>query len=195
LRQPLEDGRVSIARAAQSVTYPANFMLVSSMNPCPCGFKTDPRHQCTCSPSAVQRYRARLSGPLLDRIDLHVEVPAVPYEDLRAPADRSLRFSSEAMRGRILAAREIQSRRLAETPCRLNADLNGKYLEEHCALNSEEQEFLRIAMHRLALSARAYTRILRISRTIADLENAPGIRMEHLAEAVNCRALDREHAL
>ncbi len=193
LRQPLEDGRVTIARAALSLTYPADFMLVAAMNPCPCGFRTDPRHQCTCRPDAVQRYMARLSGPLLDRIDLHVEVPAVPYGDLEAPMRAGDRHGSAAMLQRILAARAIQEQRLTGTPCRLNADLNGRFLEEHCKLGREEQSFLRQAVQALALSARAYTRILRISRTIADLESAPAIRTEHLAEAVNCRTLDREH--
>ena len=192
LRQPLEDGRVTIARAALSLTYPADFMLVAAMNPCPCGFRTDPRHRCTCRPDAVQRYMARLSGPLLDRIDLHVDVPAVPCDDLQAPLDMDARHSSTAMRERILTARAVQAQRLNGTPCRLNADLNGKLLEEHCALGRPEQAFLRQAMRALALSARAYTRILRISRTIADLDNAAAIRVEHLAEAVNCRTLDRK---
>lgn len=192
LRQPLEDGRLTIARAAMSLTYPADFMLVAAMNPCPCGFATDPHHQCTCSPSAVQRYRARLSGPLLDRIDLHVEVPAVPYEDLRTPAESNLQYSSAAMTERIMAARDIQQKRFAAVDCRLNADLNGSALEEFCAINQAEQEFLGHAVRRLALSARAYTRILRISRTIADLAGTADIKIEHIAEAVNCRSLDRE---
>mgnify|MGYP000854529270 CR=1 FL=1 len=222
MRQPLEDGVVTIARAAVSLTYPADSMLVAAMNPCPCGYRTDDRHTCTCLGPAVQRYRARLSGPLLDRIDLHVEVPAVPYEDLRGGMTGS---TSAEMRDRIGAARAVQSARYAGTPCRTNADLTGKLLEEHCALGQDEHAFLEGAVRTLALSARAYTRILRIARTIADLEHAERvlaagqvvgqaagqeigrddanpaaaavsgagpIGVAHLAEAINCRALDRE---
>ncbi len=190
LRQPLEGGTVTVSRSAHSVTFPADCMLVAAMNPCPCGYATDPRHTCTCSPSQVRRYRSRLSGPLLDRIDLHVNVPAVPYEDLQAGASP---LTSERMRGRVLAAREVQRRRYAEIPqCRTNADLAGSLLEEHCRLGSGERGFLREAVERLALSARAYTRILRISRTIADLAGEENIGVPHLAEAIGCRVLDRE---
>ena len=190
LRQPLEGGTVTVSRSAHSVTFPADCMLVAAMNPCPCGYATDPRHTCTCSPSQVRRYRSRLSGPLLDRIDLHVNVPAVPYEDLQAGASS---LTSERMRGRVLAAREVQRRRYAGAPqCRTNADLAGSLLEEHCRLGSGERRFLREAVERLALSARAYTRILRISRTIADLAGEEGIGVPHLAEAIGCRVLDRE---
>ena len=189
--------------------------------PYPCGYRTDDRHTCTCLGPAVQRYRARLSGPLLDRIDLHVEVPAVPYEDLRGGMTGS---TSTEMRNRIAGARAVQAARYAGTSCRTNADLTGKLLEEHCALGPDEHAFLEGAVRALALSARAYTRILRIARTIADLEQAglpegalaagqatgeetghdgevpamPAvsgagpIRVAHLAEAINCRALDRE---
>ena len=189
LRQPLENGEVTVSRAAQSVTFPADCMLVAAMNPCPCGFRTDPRHACTCTPVQVERYRGKLSGPLLDRIDLHVEVPAVPFDDLRS---RRPGADSATMREHIRAARDIQTRRYAGTECRTNADLNGSLLETHCRLGKEEHEFLREAVQALALSARAYTRILRISRTIADLEQADSLLVEHLAEAINCRVLDRE---
>ncbi|MDL2216566.1 YifB family Mg chelatase-like AAA ATPase [Desulfovibrio sp. OttesenSCG-928-M14] len=188
LRQPLENGSVTISRAAQSLTYPADFMLLVAMNPCPCGYLTDSRKRCTCSPADIQRYRARLSGPLLDRIDLHVEVPAVPYEDLRQDASGP---SSEDMRNNVLAARQRQAERYAESPCRGNADLSGRELERHCRLDKAGHDFLKQAVSSLHLSARAYTRILRIARTIADLEQADDIRPAHLAEAVNCRALDR----
>ena len=189
LRQPLEQRRVTISRAAYSIEYPADFMLVAAMNPCPCGYSTDPRHSCTCTPSAIARYRSRLSGPLLDRIDLHVEVPAVPYEDLRAGRKGA---SSAEIRERVILAREIQRRRYAGTPCRTNADLSGALLERVCRLGSQEQVFLGNAVERLALSARAYTRILRLARTIADLEGSEDIRLPHVAEAVSCRVLDRE---
>ncbi|MDL2266665.1 YifB family Mg chelatase-like AAA ATPase [Desulfovibrio sp. OttesenSCG-928-G15] len=188
LRQPLESGQVTIARAAQSLTYPADFMLVAAMNPCPCGYLTDPRKACVCKEHDIQRYRARLSGPLLDRIDLHVEVPAVPYVDLssRAPGKSSL-----TMRQNVEAARAIQAKRYAGSAFRCNADISGKALAEYCALAPQEEAFLGEAVKNLHLSARAYSRILRIARTIADLEAAPGITVVHLAEAVNCRALDR----
>lgn len=191
LRQPLEQGTVSISRSTYSITYPADFMLVAAMNPCPCGYSTDPRHACTCSAQAVARYRARLSGPLLDRIDLHVEVPAVSYEDLRAGRSGP---SSAEVRERVLRAREVQSLRYRGTNCRTNAGLAGSLLEEHCRLGSAEHEFLGAAVRNLALSARAYTRILRVARTIADLEGSASIALPHIAEALSCRMLDREQA-
>jgi magnesium chelatase family protein len=190
LRQPLEDGVVNITRAAQSVSFPASCMLVAAMNPCPCGYSTDERRQCTCSAMQRERYRARLSGPLLDRIDLHVEVPAVPWEDLAAPASA---VSSAAMRERVLAARAVQEERYAAMPsCRGNAELAGGLLEKHCVMGVHERAFMEQSVRSLALSARAYTRILRLARTVADLEGAERIRIEHLAESVNCRVLDRE---
>ncbi|MGN1038390.1 MAG: YifB family Mg chelatase-like AAA ATPase [Mailhella sp.] len=188
LRQPLEQGRVFISRATYAVSYPADFMLLAAMNPCPCGYSTDPRHECTCSAQAVARYRARLSGPLLDRIDLHVEVPAVSYEDIRSA--RSGPSSSE-VRERVIRAREKQKERYRDTPCRTNADLSGHMLEEYCRLGPEEHEFLGNAVNALALSARAYTRILRVARTIADIEGAMELSLPHIAEAISCRVLDR----
>jgi magnesium chelatase family protein len=165
-------------------------MLVAAMNPCPCGYRTDERRRCVCSAAEVERYRARLSGPLLDRIDLHVEVPAVPWEDLSSSASE---VTSAVMRGRVLAARAVQAQRYAGmTHCRSNADLAGSLFEEHCLLGRNERAFMEQAVTSLALSARAYVRVLRLARTIADLEGEGGIRIEHLAEAVNCRVLDRE---
>ena len=190
LRQPLEDGVVNITRAAQSVSFPASCMLVAAMNPCPCGYRTDERRRCTCSDMQIERYRARLSGPLIDRIDLHVEVPAVPWEDLAAPASA---VTSAAMRERVLAARAVQAERYADMPhCRGNADLAGSLFEEYCVLGRNERAFMEQSVKSLALSARAYTRVLRLARTVADLENEERIRIDHLAEAVNCRVLDRE---
>ena len=188
LRQPLEQGTVFISRAAYAVSYPADFMLLAAMNPCPCGYSTDPRHECTCTAQAIARYRAKLSGPLLDRIDLHVEVPAVSYAEIRA--ERSGPSSAE-VRERVIRAREVQTARYRGTNCRTNADLSGGMLEEHCRLGNAEQEFLGRAVETLALSARAYTRILRVARTIADLDGAKDIALAHLAEAISCRVLDR----
>lgn len=190
LRQPLEDGVVTVSRAALTVTFPADCMLVAAMNPCPCGYATDTRHTCVCTPLQVQRYRSRISGPLLDRIDLHIHVPAVPYEDLQRASPAT---DSASMRARVLEARKRQSERYANLPhCRTNADLSGRFLEQFCRIGPDERRFLQVAVERLGLSARAYTRILRICRTIADLAGAETITVSHLAEAIHCRILDRE---
>lgn len=197
LRQPLENGSVTISRASGSLSYPADFMLVASMNPCPCGYLTDPRRVCTCAPNDIKRYQSRLSGPLLDRIDLHIEVPAVAYDDLEAKGKGE---NSAAMAGRITEARAVQTTRYAafcaknpDAPlCRTNADLSGDILETVCALDNDGRAFMSSAMNALALSARSYTRILRIARTIADMAGEPRILTLHLAEAVNCRFLDRQ---
>lgn len=192
LRQPLENGSVTIARAAQTLTYPAQVMLVAAMNPCPCGYRTDSKRQCVCTEADIRRYRSRLSGPLLDRIDLHVEVPAVPYEDLR---DEQPGTSSKTMRSNVEGARQRQAARYTKSRSRCNADLSGRELERHCRLDKAGHAFLGEAVNKLRLSARAYTRILRIARTIADLERDDAIAVPHLAEAVNCRALDRADGL
>ena len=189
LRQPLEDGRVTIARAAVSLSYPADVMLLCAMNPCPCGYLGDERHACTCGDAEVRRYRARLSGPLLDRIDLQVEVPAVPYKDLKADASP---VTSAVMRERVLVAREVQAARYAGMPITVNGRLSGRALSTHCRLSAEGHAFLEGAVRRLGLSARSHTRILRIARTIADLDAEAELRVEHLAEAVNLRSLDRQ---
>jgi magnesium chelatase family protein len=191
LRQPLEDGRVTISRAAQALTYPADFMLVAAMNPCPCGYLTDDRHVCSCQPLSIHRYRSRISGPLMDRIDLQVEVPAVPYEDLKAP--RGTRDSA-TMRAGIVKVRAIQAERYKGSNIRLNADLQGALLERWCKVGEAEHSFLEQAVRRLGLSARAYTRVLRIARTIADMEDAEHIEIPHLAEAINFRTMDRVNA-
>lgn len=189
LRQPLEEGDVTISRATYSITYPADFMLVAAMNPCPCGYSTDPRHACTCSVQAITKYRGRLSGPLLDRIDLHVEVPAVSYDEL---STASTGPSTAEIRERVVAARRIQADRYMGSRFRTNSDLAGSMLEDCCRLGREEREFLGNAVESLALSARAYTRILRVSRTIADLDGEERIALPHIAEAISCRVLDRE---
>lgn len=189
MRQPLEDGNVTICRSSISLSFPSDFMLVAAMNPCPCGYLTDDRHPCTCNSRQIALYRSKLSGPLLDRIDLHVEVPAVEYDDLQSTASG---VSSDEMRTRIEAARKIQEERYAGTPLKTNADLSGRWLEQYTSVGEAENMFLRKAVEALGLSARAYTRVLRISRTIADLEGAADIHVEHIAEAINCRTLDRE---
>ncbi|MBU1248542.1 MAG: ATP-binding protein [Proteobacteria bacterium] len=188
LRQPLEDGTVSISRSLVTLSYPADFMLVAAMNPCPCGYLTDERHTCTCAPNVIQNYRGRISGPLLDRIDLQVEVPAVPYSDLKATRGTT---DSATMRQRIARTREVQRLRYAALPIHTNAELTGSALEKHCHLGEAEHAFLGSAVKNLGLSARAYTRILRIARTIADLSESPNLTAAHLAEAINYRSMDR----
>lgn len=188
LRQPLEDGIVTISRAAQTVTFPASFMLVAAMNPCPCGYSTDPLHHCTCTPKQIAQYTGRLSGPLLDRIDLHVEVPAVPYTDLRQGGGT---VSSHSLRTSVIAARARQTARYEGSPCRTNADLSGSMLEQHCALDAAGHKVMENAVHALHLSARAYTRILRLARTIADVAGEEHLLPDHVSEAVSMRVLDR----
>ena len=188
LRQPIEDGAVTISRATSSITYPASIMLVCAMNPCPCGYLGDPHHQCTCSPSQIHRYRHRVSGPLLDRIDIHVEVPAVPYKEL------SKDFCGEPsanIRKRIQNAREIQVERFKKDNIYSNAKMRSKHIKKYCALKQDAQVILETAMHKLGLSARAYTRILKVSRTIADLAESEQINAEHISEAIQYRTLDR----
>jgi magnesium chelatase family protein len=192
LRQPLEDGRVTVARAAGSPTYPARFMLVAAMNPCPCGYFGDPKRPCSCTPVAISRYRSRISGPLMDRLDLQVQVPAVPYRDLSAPASGE---GSEALRARVLAARKEQKARFAKFPrVFANAHMTPKLLKEHCTPTPPAQALLETALERLGLSARAYTRILKIARTIADLDGHHHLEPHHVAEAIQYRTLDRHLA-
>ena len=189
LRQPLEDGAVTIARTSATLTFPADFMLVAAMNPCPCGFAGDPKRACRCNEPAIRRYRARVSGPLLDRIDLHVEVPAVPFGDLAA---KGAGESSAAIRERVLACRALQAERYKNLPgVRSNADLPPGQIQRLCPLEPAAESVLRAAMDELGLTARAYARILRVARTIADMARAPVIAREHLFEAIQYRALDR----
>ena len=188
LRQPLEDHAVTIARAQITLSYPARFTLVAAMNPCPCGYLSDSRRTCTCSPAQIRRYRARVSGPLLDRIDLHIEVPALAYDDL---AERVPGASSSQIRQRVIAARQRQLDRFAgEVFC--NAQMITRHLRQHGQLDRDGQALLAKAMDRLGLSARAYDRILKVARTIADLAGADQIRSPHLAEAIQYRSLDRQ---
>ncbi|MCG3180026.1 MAG: Competence protein ComM [Phycisphaerae bacterium] len=189
IRQPLEEGRVTIARVQGAPTFPARFMLIAAMNPCPCGYYTDPRRKCNCSPRQIENYLGRVSGPLIDRIDIHIEVPAVPYRELAAEGSGT---SSGQMREQVLAAREVQARRFDGGDAMVNAHMTGRQLRTHCKLDAPSQLLMKQVMSELGLSARAYDKILRISRTIADLSAAPDIRQEHLAEAVNYRRLDRK---
>jgi len=189
LRQPLEDGVVTIARAHSSVQFPAWFMLVAAMNPCPCGYFTDPRRPCKCSPRQIEQYLSRISGPLIDRIDIHIEVPAVPYRQLRD--DRS-GTDSATMRTQVLAAREQQKHRFDGDSTMLNARMRPRQLRRSCKLDSSGEALLRQAMTELGLSARAHDKILRVARTIADIADSDSIRPEHVSEAIQYRRLDRQ---
>ena len=189
LRQPMEDGFVSIARAAASLRYPAKFALVAAMNPCPCGYFGDLKRECRCGPLQVQRYRQRISGPLLDRIDLHIEVPAVEYRDV---ASERAEENSAAIRERIFCARQRQQERFREgAKVNCNARMATRQLKQHCKLSQDSQELIRVAMSELHLSARAYDRILKVSRTIADLDGKVDISPEHVSEAIQYRTFDR----
>lgn len=189
LRQPLEEGMVHIRRAAYSTTFPSRFLLVAALNPCPCGYRTDPRRQCRCSSGEIQRYMAKLSGPLLDRIDIHVEVPAVSFEDLSSSAPEGL--TSAQVREQVLAARARQHDRYKGHPV-CNARLDAKSTRKHCVLTEGAQALLAVALERLGLSARAYDKLLRLARTIADLEASDLIEEPHIAEAIQYRSLDRQ---
>ena len=189
LRQPIEDGHVNISRAAATITYPARFLLAAAMNPCPCGFFTDPQRTCRCTPAQIQQYMSKISGPLLDRIDIHVDVPAVKYRELAGEATGE---SSEAMRSRVSAARGRQLERFREEKIHCNAEMNHRQIRKHCPLNADGQELLKTAITELGLSARAYDRVLKVSRTIADLEGSDEILPQYVSEAIQYRVLDRQ---
>ena len=189
LRQPLEDKHIAISRARYAVDYPSNFTLVASMNPCPCGYYNHPTKECSCSTAAVHRYIGRISGPLMDRIDLHVEVTPVEREEM---ASTTLAESSAAIRQRVMAARKVQSERFAGTGIHTNTMMTSAMLREFCPLTAESRMLLDRAMERLQLSARAYDRIIKVARTIADLEGAADIAPTHISEAITYRSLDRE---
>lgn len=190
MRQPLEDRTVTVSRARFSVDYPASFMLVAAMNPCPCGYYNHPEKDCVCPPGTVQRYLNKISGPLLDRIDLHVEVTPVSFDDLafNAPTE-----NSDTIRERVIKARLIQLERYKDSSTHANAQMQRKEILAHCEIGREGKMLLKNAMDRLGLSARAYDRILKVARTIADLEDSPSIEMQHLSEAIQLRNLDREN--
>lgn len=193
MRQPMEDGRVTLSRARISTTYPARFMLVAAMNPCPCGFFGDAGNECSCTPPAVQKYRSRVSGPLLDRIDIHIDVPAVKFEHLASMSEGE---SSEKIRERVQQARERQLERFKGSKgIYANAHMTSSELREFCQLDQTSMNLLKTAIDRLGLSARAYDRILKVSRTIADIEKADKIQPSHVAEAIQYRSLDRENIM
>jgi len=201
LRQPLEDGEVSISRALMSITYPSKLMLVAAMNPCPCGYATDPRKECRCTPRQIQNYLSRISGPLLDRIDIHLDVPAVPYRELKGEAGGE---SSAQMRAQVLNSRAVQTERFRRSKVYANARMSTRQVKRYCILTPDAEGMLAQAMQELALSARAYTKILKVARTIADLDPSTNsgqspstgsgqaeIRVEHVSEAIQYRSLDR----
>jgi len=189
LRQPLEDGKVTISRALTSITYPSRLMLVTALNPCPCGYSGDPAHTCSCSPREIHRYRSRISGPLMDRIDIHIEVPAVKYRDLAERADGE---SSASIAGRVENSRALQRERFKGTKVHSNAQMTPRLIRKHCELDAAGNRLLEMVTDRLGLSARSYNRILKVSRTIADLDGSESIRDQHLSEAIQYRSLDRK---
>jgi len=190
LRQPLEDGIVTISRASGSVTFPCEFMLVAAMNPCPCGYFGDPKRECRCTSNQIQNYRNKISGPLLDRIDIHIEVPSIHYQDM---ASLEKGESSSSIRARVMAGRAIQQDRFSgQRKIHCNAGMGAKQLQKYCRLNNEAQDMLKMAIAELNFSARAYDRILKVSRTIADLDSSEEIKPNHVSEAIQYRTFDRQ---
>ncbi len=188
MRQPLEDGNITVSRAVGSINYPARFMLVAAMNPCPCGFFTDPQKECICTPLQIQRYRSKVSGPLLDRIDIQLEVPTLRYQDL---ASKDAGEPSVAIRERVNAARTIQLQRFEKRNIHANAQMGTRDIKRYCAVRDDAEKLLETAINKLGLSARAYSRVLKVGRTIADLAGSEEIQSSHIAEAIQYRSLDR----
>ena len=191
-RRPCEDGCVTIPRVHSTLEFPASIMLVAAMNPCPCGYATDPKRQCNCSPIMIERYMGRVSGPLIDRIDIHVEVPPVPWRQLRGAGDG---LSSTDMRRQVVAARQVQRRRFGgngDASTTTNATMSPRQVRQHCALDEAGETVLKQAMNELGLSARAHDKVLRIARTIADIEGEDRVTAQHVAEAIQYRRLDRK---
>jgi magnesium chelatase family protein len=189
LRQPLEDGYVTVARSYATVQFPARFLLVAAMNPCPCGHYGDTLKPCTCTPNMIMRYRSKVSGPLLDRIDIHIEVPRVNYDDLR---DDSPSESSKSICERVIKARQIQLKRFQEEGIFSNAHMKTKHLKKFCKLDEDSHSLLKNAMEKLGLSARAHSKIIKVARTIADLEGSENIKYHHIAEAIQYRSFERQ---
>jgi magnesium chelatase family protein len=192
LRQPLEDECVTISRVNGTITYPAKFILVSSINPCPCGFFGDETGRCSCTPTQIRNYLGKISGPLMDRIDLHIEVPSVNFSDMAGSGKGE---SSADIKKRIDKARKLQLERYEKDGIYFNSQLKPKQLALYCAIGKKEKELLKNAFERFSLSARAYNRILKVARTIADLEGSENIRLEHIAEAIQHRSLDRKYTI
>jgi len=189
LRQPLEEGCVTISRALASTTFPADFVLIAALNPCPCGYRNDPRRSCHCTIPQIERYMAKISGPLLDRIDIHIEVPAVDFKELSSKKPGT---PSSEMREQVIAARKIQTERFIDHRFNCNAQMSSRQIRTFCELDKAGQTLLRDSVNEMGLSARAHDKVLRLSRTIADLECAPSIQPHHINEAVNYRMLDRD---
>ena len=189
MRQPLEDGVVTISRAMRSTEFPADFMLVAAANPCPCGYRSDTRRSCNCTPPQVEKYMSKISGPLMDRIDIHIEVPAVPFEEL---SSTSASTNSDEMRANVIAARERQTERFDDGPIRYNAHMSSKQVRRYCALSQSCGQMLRHSVEEMGLSARAHDKILRLARTSADVAGEENIDETCLAEAIGYRSLDRD---
>ncbi|MFW6381574.1 MAG: ATP-binding protein, partial [Bacillota bacterium] len=189
LRQPLEEGEVTIVRSALTATFPADFTLLAAMNPCPCGYYGDKHHQCTCSLTRINRYRNKISGPLLDRIDIHIEVPSLEVSEIISPADGE---SSRAIKARVIRAHNYQQQRYQQERFNHNSQLAGASLGKYCSITDKGKVMLEEAIERLGLSARAYDRVLKLARTIADLEETSSIKTDHLAEAIQYRSFDRK---
>ena len=189
MRQPLEDRVVTISRAMASTTFPADFMLVAALNPCPCGYRSDPRRNCNCTPPQIEKYMGKISGPLVDRIDIHVEVPAAEFSELSA---KKAGTSSAQIRELVEAARKAQLERFNGLKLLYNSQMSSKQIREFCPLNSDCMNLLKTSVNELGLSARAHDKVLRLARTIADLESADQIEFHHLSEAINYRVLDRD---
>lgn len=191
IRQPLEDGTVTVSRAKRTITYPARFILVASMNPCPCGYYGSDARRCRCTPNQVERYVSKVSGPLMDRIDIHVDVPAIAFDHLHGK-DRPNGTSSAHIRQQVLTARAIQSGRFARTAIETNSGMTHRQVEKYCELDDRSRILLKNAMAEFGLSARAHDKICKVARTIADLEQSDPIKTEHIAEAISYRRLDRK---
>ncbi len=189
LRQPLEDGVLTVSRAHKASLFPAKFILVAAMNPCPCGYFGDPYVQCTCSPGQIERYISKISGPLLDRIDIHIEVPRVKFEDLKSELPST---SSKEMKEKVLSARKIQKERFKGTNIKSNAGITPQYMKKFCKIDSKSEEIIENAMKKFGFSARSYDRILKVSRTIADIDNSEEIKPEHILEGIQLRTLDKK---
>lgn len=190
LRQPLEDGAITVTRAVAKIAFPADFLLVAAMNPCPCGYATDPRKECKCSPPVIERYVGKISGPLLDRIDIHLEVPAIPIDELRGTGPAG--STTAEMREMVAKARQIQRLRFVGNPIGMNGRMTGRQIRKYCHLDAAAESLIRTAVENLGLSIRAHDRVLRVARTIADLDNSENIQQFHLAEAIQLRRLDRK---
>jgi magnesium chelatase family protein len=189
LRQPLEEGTVTISRALSSTTFPADMMMIAALNPCPCGYRNDPRRDCHCTIPQIERYMGKISGPLLDRIDIHIEVPAVPFKEL---SDERHGTSSADMKAQVAAARQIQQQRFAKSRTRYNGQMSSREIRQYCRLEDTGIELLKCSVTELGLSARAHDKVLRTARTIADLDDSDAIQVQHLSEAINYRLLDRQ---